>query len=177
MAQIKHLENRHNRSLMWNSGVFPNRQKGEKMAVFKSSINECQERIEQLADEARGIVNEHWRFHYRNNALLAPREKARLNVWVRLRGSVLEIYWTHFRFAKEDGAPKANVISSYIPKGKGNKYRARSLAIRAKDWELEETLEFEERMSRIRSEYADISKAASLLRRAQKKAAERVATV
>ena len=65
------------------------------MIIFKNGINECQERIEELADEARGIVNDHWKFHYRNNALLAPREKARLNVWVRLRGSVLEIYWTH----------------------------------------------------------------------------------
>jgi len=144
--------------------------------IFKNGINECQGRIEELADEAREIVNEHWKFHYRENALLAPREKARLNLWVRLRGSVLEIYWTHFRFVKRDGAPKADVVSTYIPKGSGKKYRARSLAIRAKDWEIEETLEFEERMSKIRSEYADISKAASLLRRAQKKAAERVAT-
>lgn len=147
------------------------------MTIFQNGLIECQKRIEELTGEARGIVNEHWKFHYRNNALLTPREKGRLNLWVRLRGSVLEIYWTSFRFAKEDGAPKANVISTYIPKGSGHKYKTRSLAIRAKNWELEETLEFEERMSKIRSEYADISKAASLLRRAQKKAAERVATV
>ena len=147
------------------------------MAILKTGIDECQGRIEELADEAREIVNEHWKFHYRENALLAPREKGRLNLWVRLRGSVLEIYWTSFRFAKEEGAPKANVVSTYIPKGNGSRYRTRSLAIRAKGWELEEALEFEDRMSKIRSEYADVSKAASLLRRAQKKAAERASTV
>jgi len=129
--------------------------------------------IEALAKDAKAIADEHWNFHLRNNALLPPREKCRLNVWVRLRRHHLEIYWTHFRFFKRATSDKSGVYSKYIPKGKGNQYRAKSLALRAEPWEIDKVLEVEGKMAEIRAEYADIKRAITALKRAEKNAVER----
>ena len=129
--------------------------------------------IEELKKEAQKIADEHWQFHYRNNALLPPREKCRLNVWVRMRQYRLEIYWTYFKFFKRANSDKSGVYSNYIPKGRGNQYRAKSLALRAEPWEIDKVLEVEGKMAEIRAEYADIKRAITALKRVEKKAAER----
>jgi|AntRauTorckE6833_2_1112554.scaffolds.fasta_scaffold62899_2 hypothetical protein len=129
--------------------------------------------IEELQKEAQRIADEHWRFHLRNNASLPPREKCRLNVWVRLRRHHLEIYWTHFKFFKRVTSDKSGVYSKYIPKGRGHQYRGKSLALRAEPWEIEKVLEVEGKMAEIRAEYADIKRAITSLKRVEKKAAER----
>lgn len=134
-------------------------------------------RIEELYYEAKEIVDEHWQFHYRNNALLPPKKKARLNVWVRLRPNHrLEIYWTAFKFFKHPISGKPGVYSKYIPKGNGFRYRNNSLMIRAESWEVEKVLEVENKMAEIRAEYNCLSRALTSLKNAEKKAAERQAT-
>lgn len=143
------------------------------MTIFETEINGCLERIKELESEADELRVQHWSFHLRENALLAPREKGRLNVRVRRRGSVLEIYWTHFRFIKKEGSEKTDIATTYIPKGSGNRYKDVRLARHAKKWELEVALEYEEEFAKIRAEYADVAKALAALRRAKKKAAAR----
>ncbi|PTB92740.1 hypothetical protein C9974_11595 [Marinobacter sp. B9-2] len=137
-------------------------------------INEAlHQYIEGLANEAQTIADEHWRFHLRNNALLPPREKCRLNVWVRLRRHHLEIYWTHFSFFKRATSDKSGVYSKYIPKGRGNQYREKSLALRAETWEIDKVLEVEGKMAEIRAEYADVKRAITALKRVEKRAIDR----
>jgi len=154
--------------------VFPERQKGWEMTKFDSMIIECEERIKELAGDAQEVANEHWRFHYRENAGRPPREKGRLNVWVRARKGGLEISWTHFRFVKHAGAVSSRPKSIHITKGRGNKYRAHSLTVRAKDWEIDQVLETEEKLAEIRAEYASVRKIITYAKEVNKKAAKRL---
>lgn len=141
--------------------------------VLQKAQKNCQKHIQELVAYARIIVNEHWRFHYRNNALLPPEEKGKLNVWVRLRGDSLEIYWTHYKFIKLPSYASAKVLSTYIPKGASHQYPTQRLAKQAKSWEIETVLDIEKRMAKIRAEFADVSKALTALKRAERKAAAR----
>ncbi len=126
--------------------------------------------IKELHDEAVDVAQEHWNWHLRENALREPKEKGRLNVQVRLhKDRVLEICWQSFRFHKPEGSTKSAVKSTRIKKGRDYKYRAASLSSRAKSWEIEPVLEFEERLAKIRSEYAEVSKAIATIDRAKKK--------
>lgn len=143
------------------------------MQNFDFMILACEGRIQDLAEEARKIANEHWAFHLRQNARLPPREKGRLNVWIRHRKGGLEISWTYFRFVKNEGDASSRPRSIHIPKGRGHKYRAHSLAVRAKDWEIEDVLKTEDKMAEIRSEYASVRKIITYAKDAQKKAAKR----
>lgn len=147
------------------------------MTIFENEISGCLERIKELESEADELRVKHWSFHLRENVLLAPREKGRLNIRVRRRGSVLEIYWTHFRFIKKEGSGKTNIATTYISKGTGSRYKDVQLAKYAKKWELEVVLEYEKEFAKIRAEYADIAKALAALRRAQKKAVARSASI
>lgn len=145
------------------------------MKNFDSMISMCEERIEELADEAQEIINEHWNFHYRENASRPPREKGRLNAWVRHRKGGLEISWSHFRFVKREGDVASTPKSTHITKGRGNKYRPHSLSVRAKDWEIDEVLRTEDKLAEIRSEYASVRKIITCAKDAKKKAASRLA--
>lgn len=144
------------------------------MENFDSMIVMCEERIKELAVEAQEIVNEHWKFHYRENAGRPPREKARLNAWVRHRKGGLEISWSHFRFVKREGDVASKPKSTHITKGRGNKYRPHSLVIRAKDWEIEEVLKTEDKLAEIRAEYASVRKIITCANDAKKKAMKRI---
>lgn len=143
------------------------------MENFDSMVFMCEDRIKELAEEAQEVANNHWKFHYRENALRPPREKARLNVWVRHRKGGLEISWSHFRFVKREGDVASKPKSTHITKGRGNKYRPHSLAVRAKDWEIEEVLETEDKLAEIRAEYASVRKIITYAKDAKKKAATR----
>lgn len=155
------------------AAVLPDRQKGRENMIFESELERLQERIAELAKEAKAIQDEHCQFHYRENATRPPNLKGRLNVWVRERKGGLEISWSHFRFVKPEGSTRSHVKSTHIPKGPGHKYRQHSLVAKARDWEVDTVLEIEDRMAEIRSEYADIRKAMTALKRAQKKALAR----
>lgn len=147
------------------------------MKNFDSMIIACEERIEELAEEAQEVANEHWRFHYRENAGRPPREKGRLNVWIRPRKGGLEISWTHFRFVKNEGGVSSKPRSAHITKGRGHKYRAHSLAVRAKDWEIGRVLATEEKLAAIRSEYSSVRKIITYAKDAKKKAAKRLGQI
>jgi len=142
------------------------------MAEVQESL---ERRIPELEAEAQEIADDHWRYHFRSNAMLPAREKFRLNVWVRRRQMSLEIFWTHFVFITRGASNKSAVRSKYIPKGSGHKYRTRSLTLRAKNLEIEKALEVEDKMAKIRSEYNDVKQALKALKRAQQKAAQRTA--
>lgn len=139
---------------------------------YKEIIDRLENGIDALKEQAQIIVDDHWSFHTRNNASLPPKEKGRLNVWVRCRNFQLEIYWTYFVFYKKPNTSKSKVYSKYIPKGKGHKYRDKKLISCAKSWEIDKVLETEAKMEKIRSEYSDLKSAISALKRAEKKYAE-----
>ena len=144
--------------------------------VLHKAQEGCRNHIQGLVADARIIVNEHWRFHYRNNALLPPQEKGKLNVWVRQRGDSLEIFWTYYKFVKMRSYANSTVLSTYIPKGASHQYPTQRLARQAKSWEIETVLDIEKRMAKIRAEFADVSKALTALKRAERKAAARAAS-
>ena len=141
--------------------------------VLHKAQEGCRNHIKGLVADARIIVNEHWRFHYRNNASLPPQDKAKLNVWLRQRGDSLEIYWTHYKFIKLPSYASAKVLSTYIPKGASHQYPTQRLTRQAKSWEIETVLDIEKRMAKIRAEFADVSKALTALKRAERKAVAR----
>lgn len=143
------------------------------MTIFDPEIASMQRRIEELAEQARQIRDDHWSYHLLENASLKPKDKGRLNVRVRERKGGLEISWTHYRFIKRDGYTKSTVRSMPIPKGRAHMYRHHSLAVRGRPWEMEKVWEVESKMAQIRSEYAEVRKALTALKRMQQKALDR----
>lgn len=156
-----------------NCVVFPIRQKGGEMKIFDPEINSMKRRIHELAKQAEQIRNDHYNWHLRENAPLAPRDKGRLTLRVRERKGGLEISWSHFRFIKREGYSKSSIRSEGIPKGRAHMYRHHSLAVRGKPWEMERVWEVEQQLAQIRSEYADVRKALTALKRMQQKALAR----
>lgn len=136
-------------------------------------LEEGKLRIAELAEEAQSICDEHWNWHYRENASRKPREKARLIAWVRHRKGGLEISWAHFRFVKKEGDVVSKPRNNHISKGRDHKYRTHSLAVHAKDWEIDHVLEIEERLAEIRAEYAHVRKMISSAKMAIKRAEKR----
>ena len=131
--------------------------------------NSLKSRIKRLAEQASEITDSYWAFHHESNMDLHPKDKARLNCWVRLRGDNLEIFWTHFVFTgwKKPGQ-KTGIQSRHIAKGRGVKYSRASLNRYAKDWEIDEVMRTEDKLSAIRSEYAEIKKVLFYLKRVAK---------
>lgn len=127
------------------------------------------DRIAELAELAQSVVDDFWQFHVAHNHPLKPKEKGRLNCWVRLRGDNLEIFWTRFVFThskSNDG--KTGVRSIHIPKGRKSQYARASLQRHAKDWEIEKVMEAEKKLAAIRSEYTEIKKTLFYLKRMHK---------
>jgi hypothetical protein len=136
-------------------------------------IEEGKLRIAELAEEARAIADDHWNFHYRENALLLPKQKGRLVVFIRERKGGLEISWAWFRFIKKEGAIKSEVRNNHITKGRDHKYRPRSLARHCKDWEVDHVLEIESRLAEVRREYSHIRQMMTSAKLALKASAKR----
>lgn len=143
------------------------------MKIFDTDIESMERRILELGIQAKRVRDEHWNYHLRENAMLKPEDKGRLNVRARVRKGGLEISWWHFRFVKREGSTKSTIRSWSIPKGRAHMYRHHSLAVRGKPWEMQKVLETEGKMAQIRSEYAEVRKALTALKRMQKKALDR----
>lgn len=141
--------------------------------IYETEILSMKKRISELAEDAIAIRKEHWNWHLRENAPLAPRSKARLNVWVRERKGGLEISWTYFRFVKTEGSTKSKPYSTHITKGRSNQYSRKSLEARGKPWEMDMVMETEARLSQIRAEYTRVRKALTGLKEARKLALDR----
>jgi len=139
--------------------------------MFYSDLESgLRQKIDELEGAARQAVDLHWQQHLEANVNSKPEDKWRLNVWVRRRGDVLEATWTTFRFIRSSQNTSGNskVLYTHIPKGRGNSYRYATLAGRASDSEIEVVWETEQKMAKIRGEYAEIRKALWYIKRAKK---------
>lgn len=141
-------------------------------------VEDIETRIEELYDEAQGLVACHRRhLSYFNNSSLPPAEQCPLRVYARIREHHLEIFWSLSRARNGSAIGSYYFSSKLIPKGRGHHYRSRSLWLRAKPWTIDIVLEIEERMGEIRAEYSDLRKALKAVNRADKKATARNATI
>lgn len=137
--------------------------------LYKTAEDVLREKIGELELVAKELAEKHWVFHLEENMDRPPKEKARLNLWVRRRGDILELYWSKMRFAKASGQDKSKVHYHYIPKGRANAYKYATLARHAQEWEIDTVWGFEEQVAEIRREYAEIRKALWYIKRAKKK--------
>lgn len=137
--------------------------------MYAAVFGQIRERIDELEEEARAIMREHWNYHLRENATRAPAEKGRLNVYVRRKRDSLEIYWATYKFIRSTTQEKSWTKSTYLRKGKGHIYSENVLARVAKEFELDVALATEKQLGAIRYELGAIGKALRYLREAEKR--------
>lgn len=148
------------------------------LMAMSRAVEDIKTRIDELYDEAQGLVDCHRRhLSYLNNSALPPAEQCPLRVYARIRAHHLEIYWSRSRTRNGSNIGGYYSSSKLIPKGPGHHYRSRSLWLRAKPWTIDTVLEIEEKMGEIRAEYSDLRKALQAINRADKKATVRKATI
>ncbi|MAA66907.1 MAG: hypothetical protein CL581_19295 [Alteromonadaceae bacterium] len=152
--------------------------KGNQRMAMSQAVEDIKTRIEELHDEAQGLVARHRRhLSYFNNSALPPAEQCPLRVYARIRAHHLEIYWRRSRTRNGSNIGGYYSSSKLIPKGRGHRYHSRSLWLRAKPWTIDTVLEIEEKMGEIRAEYSDLRKALQAIKSADKKAIARKATI
>lgn len=137
--------------------------------MYTAVFGQIRKRIDELEEEARAIMREHWSYHLRENANRAPSEKGRLNVYVRRKRDSLEIYWATYKFIRSSTSEKSWIKSTYLRKGRGSTYSDKALMKVAKEFELKVALETEKRLGEIRYELVAISKVMRHLREAEKR--------
>ena len=125
---------------------------------------------EELNEWAEQVVSDFWDEHYALNAHVQdPRELARLGARCRVRQGSLEITWFRMRWQKQTGG-KSRVYSTYLRKGRGNKYSANMLSkgTTAAEWEI--VSRYEEKFATLRRQHKTIQQAVTALREAVKTA-------
>lgn len=76
----------------------------------------------KLVGKARELVSEQWEWHLRFNEDRKPAEKSKLNLYLREKGSSVELCWSRFRFMRKPDQSKSGFARYYISKGKWDKY-------------------------------------------------------
>lgn len=104
----------------------------------------------RVIQEAQELVSSHWQWHREFNEDRVPRDKARLNLNLREKGTSIELFWTRFKFIRKPGHAKSTISSTYISKGKWDKYPDGRLTRYAMEDEIETILEFEAKAAVIR---------------------------
>lgn len=105
---------------------------------------------ENLAEKAQDLVDEQWRWHLSFNESRRPEDKSKLNLYLRHRNGVFELFWSRFWFVRFPDREASTIARRYINKGKGNKYPSHRLLRHAQEGEVEALLEFENRAAEIR---------------------------
>lgn len=122
----------------------------------------------KLVGKARDLVSEQWEWHLRFNEDRKPSEKSKLNLYVREKGSSIELFWSRFRFMRKPDQSKSGVARYYISKGKWDKYPDGRLTRHAQDEEVEVVLQFEERAAQIRKAIRCLSEMRAAKRKLEK---------
>lgn len=137
---------------------------------IEEEVQELNEQISALADEAESIVDEFWAYRAEGNARKNNKKKvSTLGLRVRKRngGRHIGIEWYYNSFKKAGSGWKP--FSHHIKKARGEfRYQNHSLLKRAQDWERDTVIEIEDRLAYYREKIAHLTKLRSSLERRQR---------
>lgn len=110
---------------------------------------------EVLFERASALADEFWEAHHRAHKELPKEERGFIGVRARLRSGGVQIewfrakYWQRRNSANGEGSNKPAL--EYLSRGKSMRYTPAAFRrVRAKDWEIELAMRFEEQFEVIR---------------------------